>query len=202
MHHTRYTATFKVPFFREVLLRLGCISVSASSIRYVLGMGPGNAVVIVPGGAAEALDARPGSNDLTLQRRSGFFRIALQQGVHLVPIYSFGENDLYPQAFRNESGTFVRRVQEFWLKRIGYATPYFCGSGAFCMPAIPGNPIPRRHPIITVIGDPIECPKIEHPTEADIEKLKVQYINSLNNIFTQFADEYAPDRKSPLRIIK
>ena len=100
-----------------------------------------------------------------------FFPSSLQ---HLVPIYSFGENDLYPQAFRNESGTFVRRVQEFWLKRIGYATPYFCGSGAFCMPAIPGNPIPRRHPIITVIGDPIECPKIEHPTEADIEKLKVQ----------------------------
>ena len=30
----------------------------------------------------------------------------------------------------------------------------------------------------------------------------LQYIDSLNNIFTQFADEYAPDRKSPLRIIK
>ena len=70
-------------------------------------------------------------------------------------------------------------LQEFWLKKIGYATPYFCGSGCVGLAAIPGNPIPRRHPIITVIGDPIECPKIEHPTEADIEKLKVQVCTSV-----------------------
>ena len=36
-------ANFYVPFWRELLLRLGVISVSERSIRNVLKMGPGNA---------------------------------------------------------------------------------------------------------------------------------------------------------------
>jgi 2-acylglycerol O-acyltransferase 2 len=71
---------FFVPFWREIILRLGVISVSAKSLNNVLSQGGGNAVLVVPGGAAEALDAHPGTHSLTLNRRSGFFRIALQHG--------------------------------------------------------------------------------------------------------------------------
>merc|ERR1739848_854923 len=104
----------RIPFFRELLLRMGAIAVSARSIRHTLSSGPGSAVLIVPGGAAEALDARPGAHDLTLQRRNGFFRIALQHGVHLVPTYSFGENELYEQV-PNQRGTLLRTCQERML---------------------------------------------------------------------------------------
>jgi 2-acylglycerol O-acyltransferase 2 len=76
---------FFVPFWREIILRLGVISVSAKSLNYVLSQGGGNAVLVVPGGAAEALDAHPGTHSLTLNRRSGFFRIALQHGQPLSP---------------------------------------------------------------------------------------------------------------------
>jgi len=140
-------------------------------------------------------------HDLTLQKRSGFFRIALQHGVHLVPIYSFGENNLYEQ-IENDRGSMLRSVQESILKVLGVATPFCFGSGSGCFPMMPGNPIPRRHPIITVVGDPIPCPRIEKPTEEDIEKLKVLYIEKLGDIFNQFADEFATDRKGPLRIVK
>jgi 2-acylglycerol O-acyltransferase 2 len=40
-----------------------------------------------------ALDARPGANDLTLGRRLGFVRIAMENGAKLLPVFSFGEND-------------------------------------------------------------------------------------------------------------
>merc|ERR1719482_1396756 len=119
----------RVPFFRELLLRLGVIAVSASSIKHMLSSGPGSAVVIVPGGAAEALDARPGAHELTLQKRNGFFRIALQQGAHLVPIYSFGENELYEQ-MPNRPGSTLRSIQEFMLRFCGYSVPYFFGAGS------------------------------------------------------------------------
>jgi 2-acylglycerol O-acyltransferase 2 len=191
---------FYVPFWRELLLRLGVISVSERSIRNVLKKGPGNAVLVVPGGAAEALDARPGTHSLTLNKRQGFFRIALQHGASLVPIYSFGENDLYVQA-GNEEGTLLRRIQDIFLKYAGFATPFFSGAGSTGT-AIPMNPIPSRVPIITIVGDPIMVPLIADPTNEDIQKIRFQYIAKLQEMFAQFADTYAPERKSNLKIVK
>jgi hypothetical protein len=51
-------------------------------------------LTIVVGGAAESLSARPGTADLTLKRRMGFIKLAMRQGADLVPVFSFGENDV------------------------------------------------------------------------------------------------------------
>jgi len=189
----------KVPFFREWLLRMGIISVSAPSIRHVLRCGPGSAVVIVPGGAAESLDAKPGANDLTLQRRNGFFRIALQHGVHLVPIYSFGENELYevPTVSR------FRSLQSAMMRWLGYTIPLYMGAGcaSTAVQATPLNPVPRRHPIITIVGDPIVCEQVAHPSQEQIDDLKSRYIERLKAIFDRFADEYEPKGHGDLRIV-
>lgn len=63
------------------VLCAGFCSCSRQSIEYLLTRnGRGNAVVVVVGGASEALDARPGSFTLTLKNRRGFVRIAMQHG--------------------------------------------------------------------------------------------------------------------------
>lgn len=51
-------------------------------------------MTIVVGGAAESLSARPGTADLTLKRRLGFIKLAIREGADLVPVFSFGENDV------------------------------------------------------------------------------------------------------------
>jgi hypothetical protein len=51
-------------------------------------------LTIVVGGAAESLSAHPGTADLTLKRRKGFIKLAIRQGADLVPVFSFGENDV------------------------------------------------------------------------------------------------------------
>ena len=78
----------------------GFISCSKDSIRYALTKKDrkGKALVLVVGGAEESLDAHPGRSTLTLAKRKGFVREALVTGAHLVPVYSFGENDVYKQA--------------------------------------------------------------------------------------------------------
>lgn len=88
---------FRLPLYREFLLSLGLISVSKKSCMNTLARGPGNAILIVVGGASEALYAKPRTNDLVIKRRLGFIKLALTTGSSLVPIMSFGENDIYDQ---------------------------------------------------------------------------------------------------------
>jgi 2-acylglycerol O-acyltransferase 2 len=60
----------------------------------MLSRGAGQAITIVIGGASESLSAHPGTADLTLKKRFGFVKIAIREGADLVPVFSFGENDV------------------------------------------------------------------------------------------------------------
>ena len=80
-HLLTLSMNFNVPFIREYTLSAGVCSVDKGSIEYILRkMGPGHSVIIVVGGAAEALEARPGSVKLTLKERKGFIKLALSNG--------------------------------------------------------------------------------------------------------------------------
>ncbi len=65
----------------SVCLSIGACACSRESIEWLLTRnGTGNAIVLVVGGATEALEARPGSFTLTIKQRKGFVRLALQNG--------------------------------------------------------------------------------------------------------------------------
>ena len=61
---THNVGTFHIQVLREVLLWLGICDVSKRSIMHHLSKGPGSAVMIVVGGAAESL---AGEYNLTLK---------------------------------------------------------------------------------------------------------------------------------------
>lgn len=76
---------FKIPLFRELLMCMGICPASKESINHILSnMGPGHSCVVVVGGAAEALEARPGNFKLVLKNRKGFVKLALKSGWVLV----------------------------------------------------------------------------------------------------------------------
>ncbi|KAK6049592.1 diacylglycerol acyltransferase, partial [Cooperia oncophora] len=91
-------SNFNLMLRREWLLLSGMIDCSKESIHNALTMkNAGQAVVVVVGGAEEALYARPGVHKLKLLTRKGFVKQALRCGASLVPVYSFGETDVYQQ---------------------------------------------------------------------------------------------------------
>ena len=73
------------PIFRDIVMGLGIVSVSHESCKFVLTQqGPGHSVAIVVGGSPEVLTMFPGSYILTLERRRGFIKLALETGyLHL-----------------------------------------------------------------------------------------------------------------------
>ncbi|CAE8587967.1 unnamed protein product, partial [Polarella glacialis] len=145
---------FVTPFLREIIGGLGCIPASSGAITAALR--PGNAVIIVVGGAAEALDTKPGEYILTLARRTGFFRLALQHGVDLVPTFGFGENDIFDTLTPD---SFLRYFQLKAYKLLSFSIPLFHGRGIFTYNM---GFLPYRRPLTTVVGDPIRCEKVEN----------------------------------------
>ena len=67
---------------------------------------------------------------------------------HLVPVYAFGETDLYYQV-PNPEGSIVRTIQETFKKYTGYPLFYFFVSGRGFFQYTFGI-LPHRRPVYTV----------------------------------------------------
>lgn len=139
-------SNFKLPLYRELLLAMGICSVSKRSCERALRKGEGSSITIVVGGAAESLNAHPGTADLVLRRRLGFIKIAIRNGADLVPVFAFGENDIYEQ-LANEKGTKVYSLQKRFQAIFGFTLPLFHGRGVFNYNF---GFLPYRHPIVSV----------------------------------------------------
>lgn len=195
---------FHVPMTREWLLAAGAISASEASIDYVLdgadGRGrTGRAVAIVVGGAEEALHAHPGANELQLRRRHGFVRVALRHGASLVPVYNFGETDLYEQV-ENGSGTFLRKVQNAFKKVFTFAPPLFYGPPIFASFTPFVGIMPFRRPINTVVGAPICVTRCANPTRQQIDALHAEYCRKLTALFDAHKTRFGLPPGAELRI--
>lgn len=67
--------------------------------------------------------------------------------IPLVPMYGFGENDLYKQV-ANPPGSLLRRFQMFMTKLLSFSPPLFHGRGVFNYTF---GFLPFRHPV-NVVG--------------------------------------------------
>ncbi|KAJ3153511.1 diacylglycerol O-acyltransferase 1 [Geranomyces variabilis] len=188
---------FNLPLWREVLLSLGICSVSRRSCDNILNRGPGNSCMIVVGGAAESLHAFPGIADLTIKKRLGFIKVALRNGANLVPVFSFGENDIWDQV-NNPPGSMIRKIQAVFHKYLTFAPPLFFGRGIFQYNV---GIMPYRRAIVSVVGEPIECPKIENPSAEILNEYQELYLAGLQKVWDDHKDKYAPNRKREMAFI-
>ncbi|OON18777.1 diacylglycerol acyltransferase [Opisthorchis viverrini] len=183
---TTLPINFKAPFHRDFLMSFNVISATYKGISYLLDPGKcgstGNFVVIVMGGAPEALDSRPGKYIFHTNKRYGFFKLALMTGTPLVPCVSFGEPNMYHQV-RNPPGCRLRTWQDKFTEFATFSTPLFYARAL----------LPYRTPINTVVGAPIPVPKVPIPTREQISSLKELYLNQLNQLFKRYKPIYDPN---------
>lgn len=176
---------FRWPFHRDFLLGLGLRDVSKESIIHVCTkQGTGNAAIIVIGGAAESLEAYPGSATLKLKNRKGFVKMALKTGAHLVPVYGFGENDLLCQA----QYPWLRKLQELFRSYSGIAPVMFYGRGIF---QYSFGLMPFRVPVTLVVGSPIPVEKCANPSQKQIDQLHTKYMAELTALYDQHKKLYS-----------
>ena len=185
VHVMTLRSNFLTPLLREFILHMGICEASLKACHTILKQGNGSAIMLAVGGAAEALDARPGSIELTLAKRKGFVRVAVATGASLVPVFSFGENELW-NALPNPEGSNLRKLQNAMKKSFKFTFPAIHGRGLFNYDF---GWMPHRRKIVSVVGRPID---IEEAYTGDlysgegaalVDTIHAQYIQGLRELF-------------------
>lgn len=100
---------------------------------------------------------------------------ALQYGYLVQPAYTFGECDLYT------SMTAGAGARMWMLKNLGFVIPVFWGPHWWC-PVLPRSDIPLH----SVVGSPVQLPRIEEPTDAEVSHWHAVYVAALTEIFDSY----------------
>ncbi|KAF4015869.1 hypothetical protein G4228_006924 [Cervus hanglu yarkandensis] len=174
---------FYLPVYRDYVMSYGTCSVNHQSLDFILSQPQlGQAVLILVGGAHEALHAVPGEHCLTLRNCKGFVRLALRHGTSLVPVYSFGENDIFRvKAFAPDSWQHLFQVTI--KKVVGISPCVFWGRGLFSDKSC--GLVPLARPITTVVGRPIPVPQCPQPTEEQVDHYHTLYMKALEQLFEE-----------------
>lgn len=132
---------FWCPGQREIFLRLGIADVSETYVKGLLSKGMSCA--IFPGGAKESGYATPGVYRVYLFGHVGFLRVALERGLDVVPVYTFGDEGIFRQM---QNGPAWFDAMQKWMREVtGVLVP-------------PGwlHLIPNRIPLTMVMGVPVD----------------------------------------------
>lgn len=197
-------SNFRIPFYRDYLLRMGLSSVSRESCTNLLtkggpdGRGMGRAITIVIGGARESLETKPGTMRLVLNCRKGFVKIAILTGADLVPVICFGENDIYDQ-LDSQDHPWLHKVQMFMKKSVGFTTPVFHARGVFNYDV---GIMPYRRPMNIVVGRPIKILRQAKPESEYIMEIHDQYVKEVQALWDTWKDEFAKERVTEMSIIE
>ena len=132
---------------------------------------------------------------LYLAKRKGFVKVALENGAALVPVFGFGENELFDQV-ANPQGSIVRKIQNQLQNRMGFAIPLFHGRGIF---QYNYGLLPKRIPIDVVFGRPIPCPQMTKAqiTPEIVNEYHTKYCAELKRIFDEEKEKYYTKDKLP-----
>jgi len=154
------------------------VSVSKSSL-YDL-MKSKKSLGMYPGGFEEASIHSSDRNRVYILKRYGMIKMALEHGYAICVCYTYGEEKTYTNIVE---GLWKFR---FWLNSYGIpgVVPWGCTYIPF---------MPRRDISLNLwISEPLQFPLITNPTEDDVLKWKMKYIDHLNDLHSRRKTDMGP----------
>lgn len=167
---------FWVPPMREMMMWCGGRNVSQTSFRRALD--ENRSIVLVPGGQREILHSRIDRDTMTLvKKHKGFVRLAIKHGASLVPVLSFGEEQIL--------GNIDAPAMQSWTRKyVGFGFPLYPHGRWY-------SPIPMRESVTVVVGHPIPLaqyhdrlhPSTNEPPSDLVDEIHAHYFECLSQLF-------------------
>ena len=174
-----------LPFGQEILEKLNFIPSNYDDMKSVLKGGESLSACL--GGVREILYTEPGLMKLSILKKRGAFRLALETGTPLIPVLSYGENEL----FQIMETPLLSWIQEKLMK-YGLCLPIPTIESWMSWYGILYKPL--ENPIRTVIGKAIEVPEAHEPTDQEIHELREMYFVALKDLYARTRpDSYNKD---------
>lgn len=178
------TGLFYIPLLRDLCILLGCVDASKKTAVYNLKAG--RSILIFVGGEKEQLNTKENEHKIYLKNRKGFVKLALEHNCKLVPMYVYGENEVYVNsqfgmAFRN------------WLQRnfqIGLPIVFHL--------------LPKKVGLHLEIGKPLDFIRKNSNTsvtDQEINEYHDQFCQSIENLFNNTKHKYGVSKDRTLQIL-
>jgi 1-acyl-sn-glycerol-3-phosphate acyltransferase len=162
------SSLLKTPILKNVMGLFNLTDASSGNLRKILKeKGVRGSIVIYIGGIAELFKCSRKEERLYLLQRKGFIKLALREGVDIVPVYLFGNTSVL--------SVMKHGVLANLSRKSGVSLTWFWGKFNL--------PIPRDEKLLYVAGKPLGIPKIAEPTQEDIDKWHTKYCDEVRRIF-------------------
>ena len=181
---------FYLPGMRELFLHFGMIDCNWPHLSDAISRG--NNLVVLPGGAAEAAYTAPGQASLVLKCHRGFVELALEQGLLLVPCYTFGDNDLGLRSWACDDVPVVGMLGRYFKQTTGILLPLLL-------------PARRSCGVTMVVGEAI--PTTKHgsggATVAEVDEIHQRYCDALAALYAAHVEQYGgPNAAREITFVK
>ena len=161
-----------IPILRRIMTWWGYTSASRGPmVKNMQHAYPFNVLELHPDGIAGMFYGTR-HEQIVLNKRKGFIKIALQTGCHIVPSYVFGANEVFTRYF--EHNGVMAKVSSV------LQTSLVVWSGRW---GIPFSFVPHRSKLVAVIGAPIEVTKVAEPTKEQVEALHAKFVAEVRALY-------------------
>ena len=180
------SALLHVPILGKVVSWFGFIPASRESLD--IACESDRDVALVPGGIAEMCLVQSNQiEQLYLEKRRGFVKLAIKHGRSLVPVYCFGENHIFQQF------NFVNSTRQWLSRQLKVSIVFFRGRNCTL--------VPRQVPLNVVIGTPIHVIQSDSPSEEYIDRIHRKYLDDLEDLFDRNKKNHVLYRDTKLKFV-